>query len=85
MLLRYSQEEIKQNEKRKEYIKNNIFQKFSRLPSVESVYRSYTHLVDSSPPAPWTGEPPYTNITSEWKGTLDYVSLLFLYHYKFDL
>ena len=49
------------------------------LPLLASAYSSYTSLVPPLPPQPycdWQGEPPYTNYTGGWKGTLDYVFVL---------
>ena len=54
------------------------------LPRLQSVYRHYTDIipddirssVESSlkqPYCAWTGEPPFTNYTAGWKGTLDYI------------
>ena len=46
------------------------------LPLLASAYADYTSLVPPFPPQPycdWQGEPPFTNYTQGWKGTLDYI------------
>ena len=56
-----------------------VLDRSAALPLLTSAYSSYTSLVPLLPPqsyCDWAGEPPYTNYTAGWKGTLDYVFVM---------
>ena len=56
-----------------------LLDRSNSIPLLASVYSSYTSLVPPMAPLPfcdWEGEPPYTNYTNGWKGTLDYVFVM---------
>jgi len=43
------------------------------FPLLESVYGNYVQLTGVPPHKDWHGEPPFTNFTERWAGTLDYI------------
>jgi len=63
------------NHKRREAVQKIIMASKSTLPLLESMYKNYTTITNHYYPEPkyWDGEPPYTNVTESWKGTLDYI------------
>jgi len=64
------------NQRRQEYIRNELFEKILKLPYLESTHKDYCMLAKCAPPCPGSNEAPYTNITEGWEGTLDFIFTL---------
>jgi RNA exonuclease NGL2 len=73
----YTPEQTKIHEARIEHVLDYIKVERSKLPLLRSVYSNYQLLAPNAystlPAPPYTGEPPFTNFTDSFKGTLDYI------------